>query len=131
MAASFEILAHKSRTNDFTIELKDADGAVVNIAVSDVVRFKVFKREGTTPVMDIDEVAPTALGSVVTRVTSTPAVVTVRLAQGDLELIHSATYRGECGVVDDSETAPADAIKPASIGLVNIVGSGGGDIGIT
>jgi len=67
---------------------------------------------------------------VVTVDTLNPASVTVRLAQGDTSDMEGA-YDAEVLVVDDSETAPADAIKAAEYGVLHVYPSQSGDVGKT
>ena len=87
-----------------------------------------------TPVLDLDQTA-TSNGSKVTvdetgDGSATHCSVTVRLAQGDTDDLLGA-YVCSIEVVDDSETAPADAIKMAEMGVLHFIATGGGDIGLT
>ena len=125
----------RGRTEDVEFFLYDADDSPLGLAVSDVVRFKLGTSEVATPALDLDSVAATTNGSVVTVNTIgsagvTPAKVTVRFAQADTATL-SGKYYGELDVVDDSETSPANAIKPAGQGTITFAGSMGGDIGLT
>lgn len=133
---SFEIIAPKSRTTDYSGSLYQADGTTpVVLAAADVVRFKLGRGVGATPLLDLTQSA-TANGSVVT-VTSrgvaatSPATYTVRLAQADLASIFAGAYDAEVSVVIDAETAPADAIKHVEIGVAHIVGMPGGNQGLS
>ena len=60
---------------------------------------------------------------------STPAKVTMRLAQGDTSAL-IGPYDCEINVVDNSELAPADAIKHAETGVVVFLRSGDGDVDV-
>lgn len=132
MARSIRLSALQGRTRDFTLTLYEADGTTgVALAAEDVVRVKIGLR-GATPLLDLDSVAATSNGSLVT-ITSivAPAVCTLRLAQGDLSSLFPGAYDLEVSVVDDSETAPADAIKSATQGVLHVLPSMGGDVGTT
>ena len=127
---AFEIKAHANRTQDFTIALFENDGSTtLTLAATDVVRVKIG-RAGDTPLLDVDSIAATANGSVVTVDTLNPASVTLRLAQADT-LTLKGTYDIEVNVVDDSETDPADAIKAAEYGSLSVIASQSGDVGKT
>lgn len=127
----FNEIAYKSRTTDIDFPIYEADGTTgVTLAGSDVVRFKMGLYDTATPVLDIDSVGATASGSVVTVVAlSNPALVRVRLAQADLASLAARVYHAELAIVDDSETAPADAIKVVDRGTIEVQGSQGGDVG--
>ena len=125
---AFELKAHANRTQDFTIALFENDGSTAIVLTgTDVVRVKVGRADDT-PNLDIDSVGATANGSVVTIDTLNPASVTLRLAQGDTTSL-LGLYDVEVSIVDDSETAPADAIKAAEYGSLSVLASQGGDIG--
>lgn len=132
-----EKICYAGRTEDFTWAMYDKDGEAVAIAADDVVRFKLAATAGATPALDIDSVAPTAVGSVVTidelgEAGVTPASGTVRLAQGDTSGLTARKYTGcELALVDNSETAPADAIKVFGRGTIDLKASPGGDVGIS
>lgn len=120
----------RRRTVDYQFVLYSANSTGISLDATDVVRFKLFRADGGID-LDIDSSATTN-GSVVTVDNSTaPAACTVRFAQGDVTALTKASYRGEICVVDDSETAPADAIKRAGVGRVKVLESGGGDVGKT
>ncbi len=127
---SFELKCHANRTQDFTIALFENDGSTALVlAGTDVVRVKVG-RAGDTPELDLDSVAATANGSLITIDTLNPASVTLRLGQGDTTGL-KGIYDVEVLVVDDSETAPADAIKAAEYGSLSVIVSQAGDVGKT
>ena len=130
---SFLAKAYAGRTLDLTVTIKTDSGGYLQLAADDVVRVKVG-RAGAAAI-DLDSVAATANGSVVTvdevgDGSATHASVTVRLAQGDLSGMQGA-YSMEVLVVDNSETAPADAIKAAEIGVLNVLPTQDGDVGLT
>ena len=130
---AFQVTFRKGRTSDDTVTLYESDGTTsITLAGSDVVRFKAYKRDAATPVLDIDSAADSANSSGITVDETGPdpvASVTLRVAQGDTSSLDPGVYRAEIDVVDDSETAPADAIKHAESGICVILGSGGGDVG--
>lgn len=132
MAATFEQLAYKTRTQDFSISLYEADGTTgVGLESGDRVRVKIGRGDAATPTLDLVSGTATANGSKVT-VNSlvSPAAITLRLAQGDLALMRLGPYDVNVLVVDDSETAPADAIKHAQYGVLHVVGSLGGNVSL-
>ena len=132
---SFEAFAEKNRTLDLTVTLTENDGTTsVTLAADDVVRFKMGRRPGALPDLDIDSAGATANGSKVTideRGPSPAASVTIRLAQGDTVNLVPTVYDAEVTVVDNSETAPVDAIKHAEFGTVHLEETLGGSIGLT
>ena len=131
--AEFNITAYKGRTTDFQFTIYQADGVTgAALDSGDVVRFKMGTSFGVAPSLDIDSVAPTTNGSLVTINQSTaPAKATIRFAQADMALLKDRVYLGELSVVDNSETAPADAIKHAQEGTVYVQSSLGGDVGVS
>ena len=132
MAASFQIEHPRKRTTDYTVVLYEVDGSTgIVLAATDVVRFKAYIGDQATPNLELSSISANANGGVVTVTQlTTPATVTVRLAQEDTD-IHLGAYDCEILVSDDSETAPADAAKSAMRGVLVITRSGGGDIGLT
>lgn len=132
---SFGAYVRKGRTADFTVNLYEDDGSTsISLAADDHVRVKIFRRDGATPDLDLDSVAATANGSSVTidaRGTDPVASVTVRLAQDDTSGLNLGPYSYEVSVVDNSESSPADAIKHAETGVLNVLPAGGGDVGVS
>ena len=127
----FLIVAKAGRTEDFTIEIKSPSGGYIQLADDDVVRIKLG-RLGTVA-LDLDQSA-TAAGSLVTKSvlgngSSAHAAVVLRLAQGDTSSF-VGSYEAEVSVVDNSEIAPADAIKPVDSGHVEFTPQQSGDIGV-
>lgn len=132
MAAYFELHQPRGRTRDHSLSLYETDGTtVVTLAVTDVVRVKIGNGNNVTPDLDLDDSA-TAGGSVVTvdSLTTAPQC-TLRIAQADTANLPLGVYAVDIDVVDDSETAPANAIKHAQSGLLYLTGTGGGDVGLT
>lgn len=132
---SFQILSEKGRTVDFAILLFEDDGTTsVTLAATDVVRFKMGRRDGTKPDLDLLSGVVTANGSTVTvdqTGTSPTAQVTVRMAQADTAGLIAGMYDANVLVVDNSETAPANAIKHFESGTVMLQESLGGSIDLT
>lgn len=132
--SSFEVMADANRTVDFTVPIKTASAGFLILGATDVVRVKV-SRSGTT-ILDLDSEAASANDSSVTvdqlgDGSETHASVTVRFAQADLASLQGA-YSCEVAIVDDSETAPADAFKTAERGILHVrAPSPDGDIGKT
>ena len=129
---SFEMRINRARTSSHTINLYESDEATsVTLAATDVVRFKMYRRVGDTPILDLDSAAASAAGSSVTvdeLGTSPVASVTVKVAQGDIDTeVDPGVYRAEVAVVDDSDS---DLIKAFETGVVYVGGSGGGDIAL-
>ena len=130
---------YKGRTCDFTAKLYKQDKTAFGLAAGDVVRVKLWDYpdgNATAPTLDLDSAAPSANNSSVTIDTIgsdgvTPAQVTIRFAQDDTTLLSEQWYRVEISYVDDSETAPTDAIKVVAIGTVNVIGTATGDVAKT
>ncbi len=124
---SFFVRFNKNRTSDDTVNLFETDGTPsITLAATDVVRFKVYRRDAATPLLDLDsngsEITVDELGP------SPGASVTLRVTQTDMASLDPGTYAGEISVVDDSDS---DFIKHAETGVVFIAGTGGGDIGLS
>lgn len=136
MAATYDwgtIKVERRRTVDYTFTLYQIDAATgITLAATDVVRFKVFTKDGDIA-LDIDSVAATTVGKSVVTIDSrdAPAQVTVRFGQDDVTTLTAKQYLGEICVVDDSETAPVDAIKRVAHGRIAVLASGSGDVGKT
>ncbi|MCH8145954.1 MAG: hypothetical protein IIA55_14675 [Gemmatimonadetes bacterium] len=132
---SFSVRFNKNRTSDDVLSLFETDGTTsVTLAASDVVRFKIYRRDQATPVLDLDSAAPSSNDSKITVDELGPsptASVTIRVSQADALAIDPGVYSAEVSVVDDSETDPANAIKHFQNGYVFMAGTGGGDIGLT
>lgn len=133
MAAYFELHQPRGRTRDHSITLYETDGSTgIVLSATDVVRVKVHSGNAQTPGLELLSGESTANGSTVTVVQLTaPANVTLRIAQADTTAWVLGVYEVEVIVVDDSETAPANAALHALGGLLYLTGSGGGDLGLT
>ncbi len=129
---SFEIAVPKNRTADTSIRIYERDGITpIVLAAEDVVRFKVYRRDQTTPLLDLDSATATPNGSGIQIDSLDPAVVTLRIAQEDTSGLDPGVYDAEICVVDDSESSPANAIKQAESGIVMLLGSGAGEAGLS
>lgn len=131
-----EIHAVAGRTEDFNWSIYESNGTTaVAITGSDKVRFKLARKAGDTPLLDLVSGTVTANGSTVNITdlgdagADEPASGNVRLGQEDTEDF-SGKYRFELNLVDDSETAPADAIKPICRGTIEFLPAQTGDIGL-
>ncbi len=124
---SFEVFFNRRRTESQVITLYQEGGTLgLTLNLADVVRFKMYRRDQATPILDVDSVAATSGGSVIviTQVASA-AVVTLTMGQEDLN-IDPGTYESEVSVVDSGD---GYKIKLAELGVVHVLGTGGGDIG--
>ena len=131
---SFEITLHRGRTEQHTINLYESNGTTsITLAVADVVRFKMWRRDQSTPDLDIDSAAATTNGSVVTvdELGADPvAQVTLKTAEGDMDSIAPGVYDAEFIVQDDSGSDPANPAIPVEQGVVYVMATGGGDTGV-
>ena len=115
----FLINAWKNRTADYSIQLFEADGTTeLVLAAADSVRIKIG-RTGATPNLDLKSGAATSNGSVPSFTVGTNDV-TLRIGQADLSSIVPGAYDMEVLVVDDSETAPDNAIKHVQFGVLMV-----------
>lgn len=124
----FELTIHRGRTEQWTATLTTAAGGNVTLAEADVVRFKLG-RGLSAPLLDLDNVA-TAAGSLVTVTQLNPGQYTLRVAQDDTASLAPGDYDAEVIVVDSSETAPANAAKHVEYGIVHLLPSMAGDVGL-
>jgi hypothetical protein len=123
-----DVFVERRRTADWEFSIFEHDGATTfALAAGDVVRFKIYAADDAIT-LDVDSVAASANGSVVTVDQLDPAIVTVRLAQDDTENLPADIYSAELCHVDDSETDPLDAIKRIAHGALRVYPSGGGDV---
>lgn len=124
------------RLEEYTFEIYQADGKTPEgIAVDDVVRFKLADAVGGAPILDLSNNGPTANGSVVVidalgQSGVAPAKGRVRLAPGDTAGLSAVRRYWELNLVDNSETNPADAIKPICRGVLICWASQGGNTGL-
>lgn len=122
----FQIHVYKNRTVDFTVNLFENDGTTeVLLASDDVVRVKIGRGTGA-PSLDLDSTGAESGGSVVSFTAGTNDV-TVRFGT-DTSAMDVGAYDVEVAVVDNSETAPVDAIKHAEYGVLNLHPTMGGDV---
>lgn len=121
----FHLTVYQGRTKDFSVSLKQVNGSAFGLAVDDVVRLKVG-RTGDEPLIDISSIAPTANGSSLAFTTG-DSIVAIRFGGSDLAAIPGGSYDIEVGVVDNSETSPADAFKLAAIGVLSVIQTLGGE----
>ncbi len=129
-------IAVAGRTEDFTWSAYGPDGATpVAFSASDKVRFKLARKAGDTPLLDLVSGTVTANGSTVSITDlgnvndDEPATGGVRLAQADTDDF-DGEYHFELNLVDDSETDPADAIKQICRGKIKFLKSQGGNLGL-
>lgn len=124
---SFEVFFYRNRTSEQVITLFEADGNGLTLNSGDKVRFKIFRRDQATPILDISSIAALTGGSVVTVTqVASAAQATLRVCQADLTDIAAGTYDAEISVVD---SADSNLIKLAEVGSANILPTGGGGIG--
>jgi hypothetical protein len=126
---SFELFFNRNRTSTQSITLEEADGNGLTLGASDKLRFKLFRRDQATPILDLLSGTATSSGSVLTITqTASAAEATLKVAQGDLASIVPGVYSAELSVVDHADS---DLIKDADEGIVTILASGGGSVGLT
>lgn len=126
---SFAIALAKNRSTQHVVTLFEADGTTpVILASGDKVRFKMFRRDGSTPELDIDNVGALSGGSIIVVDDLDPATITLTVAQGDIDETELGTWRGEIDVVDVSDS---NRIKHAESGFCFVTETGGGEIGLT
>ncbi len=129
MTAPFAIYIDKNRTVSEDIVLYQEDGGGLTLNVSDRVRFKVYRRDAATPILDIDTIGTLTGGSIITVTqTASAAMATLKICQVDIASIDPGAYSCEIDVVDSGDS---DLIKSAGRGVLVVFGSGGGDIGTT
>lgn len=131
--AARPIQLEQGRTRKIDFLLYRGDGVTTEpVQDTDVGRVKVGDAfDGSPPILDLDTVAPTAAGSGCAWLTLDPPVLRVTFAQNDIALLEPGEYVYELGVVDDSESQPANAFRPVDRGRLRVVESLGGDVGLT
>jgi hypothetical protein len=129
MSTGFEIYFDKNRTVSQDIVLYQADGGGLTLNSGDKVRFRVWRRDQTTPLIDVNNIAALDGGSIVT-VTglASAAMATVKICQADIASVDPGIYDAEIVVVDSGDSNLA---KSAGRGICGIFSSGGGSIGAT
>lgn len=124
---SFEIVAVRNRTINYSGTLYEADGTTaISVTAGSVARFKAWRRNNTTPNLDLDSVGATGSGSVLT--ISSAGAWTLKIAQGDTSDLVPGVYDAEISLVDAGDS---NRIKSAELGTLHILESGGGDISTT
>lgn len=118
------ITLQAGRTIDVSVTIQG-----VTIASSDVIRVKIGQI-GATPALEVTSIAATANGSIAT-FSAGASTATVRLAQGDTAALTPACYDMEVLVVDDSETAPANAVKHSINYVLVVLSSHSGSVAIS
>lgn len=133
----FEIFVHRGATVDWRGNLYESDGTTpIVLASTDKVRVKVGRGDQATPDLDILSGTPTSNSSSVTInnvgvAGTTAAQYTLRLAQADTALLTAPVYEGLVAVVDDSETAPADAFIGVEYFVLHVLPALAGSKGLT
>ena len=126
---SFEVFFYKNRTVSETITLYEPDGNGLTLNSGDKVRFKAWRRDQQTPILDIDNIGALSGGSLITVVqVASAAVVTLKVCQADIASVDVGPYDASIEVVDSGDS---NLIKVAEHGICHLLPSGGGDIGIT
>lgn len=123
MATTFEITIPQGATQDVRFNLLQADGTDATISGTDVLRFRIYRRDGDAGALNINSSADTANDSGITVDTgASPPTATVRFAEDDIAALAPGSWRGLLYMDDDSESEPADAVKMFSEGVVNVIG---------
>ena len=126
---SFELVCHRGRTNSLVLTLFEADDNGLTLNSDDKVRFKVWRRNNATPVLDIDSIGALSGGSIITVTqTASAAEATLKLCQADTASLDPGVYSAEISVVDSGDS---NLLKCAEQGQFLLLPSGGGDIGAT
>ena len=126
---SFEVFFYKNRTSSDVITLYQADDSGLTLNSGDKVRFKVYRRDQAIPALDIDSIEALSGGSLVTvNQIASAAQVTLKVCQADIASLPPGAYEAEISVVDSGDS---NLVKVAEVGSVNILQSGGGDVGAT
>lgn len=137
MASTFSINLAINRTCLFEGELFEADGSTPYVLESnDKLRFKVYRGDNATPVLDLLSGSPLSGGSgiVIDSLGSGTegAKYTMTFAQTDIESsdVKRGPYDAELIVVDDSAGAsPELRNKFVQFGVVHFLYTGGGNLG--
>ena len=113
------LVADRSRFNQWSITIGEADGDDATIAANDVVRVKIG-RAGDTPLLEVESDAATANGSQTTA--ANPTVLSIEAE--DLAFA-AGVYDVEVSIWDTSE----ERIKKAERGVFVLRDSMGGEVG--
>lgn len=118
--SDFEQAVGAGRTYDFSIALYEADGVTPLVLATEDVVLVLIGRGGVVS-LEVTSANPTANGSSVTLTTLDPAVCNLHFAQGDMNGL-LGTYDCEVLIQDSAETAPPNAAKTASMGVLHVLG---------
>ncbi len=125
---AFELYFYKYRTETQVVTLEEADGNGLTLNAGDKVRFKVWRRDQSTPVLDMDSISALAGGSVVTVTqTASAAEATIKVCQVDVSTLDPGPYSASIEVVDSGDS---NLIKMADEGVFQLLATGGGDLGV-
>lgn len=119
----------KRSTGDWDFTLYDAADSTVALAGDDQARCKIWSTHDATPALDLTNTA-TANGSRVYVSATSPAVVRLRIGQDDTASLEAGDYQFEVAIVDNSETAPADAYEVFCTGILRLMPSATGSRGL-
>jgi hypothetical protein len=133
---SYALYHRKNRTRDWTLTMTDASGAAIPFAAGDVIRVKVGRGSGT-PALDVSSyealsgstvVAPGSDVNSPASLPTTDGVFALRVAASDTSNMETGAYDMEAILVDQSETAPANAVKHAQSFVFHLQPSLGGEV---
>jgi|GEM_PF-6056720 len=135
MPATFERVFYLGRTTRQRFYLYEADGSTpIVLQATDVVRFKIGRRAGQTPDLDLIDGTVTSGGSGIDILDRGDAsnAAQVAVIVGESEELDPGAYDAEFLVVDDSVASPtADPTIPANKGVVHVVDMLGGNTGLS
>lgn len=134
-AALTELTVYQNRSTDHKgIAITEPDGTTtIKIAATDKIRFKMGRNDGNALILDLLDGTANANGSKVTLTSAVDAdgVIDIRFGQADIAALTPGVYRGDLMVIDDSETEPSDAAKPAQSFVIYVIAGFGGSLGLT
>jgi hypothetical protein len=139
---SFEYLAYQDRTSAGMGELFQKDGSPFILGPNDQLRFKMGRGQDIPLILDLLSGSPTAANSYVRIVSAgdlgsppdipiTPAKYEVQFAQDDITNVTPGAYDGEVSVVRFDQMRPTGYITLAEQGVVHVIATMGGNVGIT
>ena len=130
-----ELTIFQNRSTDHkAIAIVEPDGTTtIAIAATDKIRFKMGRNDGKALILDLLDGTANANGSKVTRTSLDDAagVIDIRFGQADIAALTPGIYRGDLMVIDDSETEPANAAKPAQSFVIYVIAGFGGSLGLS
>ena len=125
---AYELTFTQGRTSSQVVTLYEADADGMALNSGDVVRFKIGRRRGATPDLDMDSAAALSGGSSITVTqTASAAMATIKICGADCGSL-IGTFSAELSVVD---TGDGNRIKSVEHGVVNFLPALGGDTGLT